>query len=69
MAYELLVLINMFVGVIKTKDILLNPLSIIHMRGIKGFFKLLFRALSRRHYHFINMIEKTQWNIVAPPKK
>ena len=51
----------MIVGVIKTKDILMNPAPIIAMRGIKGFFKLLFRAFSRKPYRFINMIEQTSW--------
>ncbi|MBI3540956.1 MAG: hypothetical protein HY073_02300 [Deltaproteobacteria bacterium] len=51
----------MFVGVIKTKDVLMNPVSIIRMRGIKGFFKLLYRALSPKPYPFINMTQNTQW--------
>lgn len=51
----------MIVGVIRTKDIILNPFTIISMRGFKGFCKLLFRALSRKRYPFINMIEHTQW--------
>lgn len=55
----------MFIGVIRTKDILLHPRTIISMRGVSGFFKLLFRALSRKPYHFINMIEKTQWVYVG----
>lgn len=52
---------DMIVGVIKTKDILLHPITIISMRGVFGFFKLLFRALSPKRYQFIQMIENTQW--------
>lgn len=55
----------MFIGVIRTKDILLNPLPIISMRGMKGFFKLLFRAFSRKRHTFVNMIEQTQWVSIA----
>ncbi len=51
----------MFVGVIKTKDVLMNPWTIISMRGVGGFLKLLVRAFSRKPYSFINMIENTQW--------
>ena len=51
----------MFIGVIKTKDVLLNPLTLISMRGVRGFLKLVYRALSRKRYSFINMIEQTQW--------
>ncbi len=51
----------MFVGVIKTKDVLMHPLTIISMRGFSGFLKLIVRALSPKRYSFINMIEHTQW--------
>lgn len=51
----------MFEGVIKTKDILFHPKTIIEMRGWKGFFKLLYRAMSRKRYRFINMVQNTQW--------
>lgn len=51
----------MIVGVIKTRDILLHPGTIISMRGFRGFLKLLVRAFSFKRYHFINMIEHTQW--------
>jgi|GEM_PF-2078281 len=51
----------MFVGVIKTKDVLLHPLTIISMKGFRGFLKLLVRALSRKEYRFISMTQNTQW--------
>ncbi len=55
----------MFVGIIKTKDILLHPMTIISMRGYRGFFKLLYRALSPKRYRFINMTQHTQWIYVG----
>ena len=51
----------MFVGVIKTRDILFHPMTLIQMRGFKGFMKLFFRALSPKKYRFIGMTQKTQW--------
>lgn len=51
----------MFVGVIKTRDVLLHPLTIISMKGLRGFLKLLVRALSRKEYRFISMTQNTQW--------
>lgn len=51
----------MFVGVIRTKDVLLNPRAVISIRGWKGFFKLLTKAFSRRPYHFVDMVQNTQW--------
>lgn len=51
----------MFVGVIKTRDVLLNPRAVISIRGWKGFFKLLSKAFSRKPYHFVDMVQNTQW--------
>lgn len=51
----------MFIGVIKTKDVLLHPVTMVAMRGIKGFFLLLLRALSPKPYPFISNIENSQW--------
>ncbi|QQR79947.1 MAG: hypothetical protein IPJ69_11470 [Deltaproteobacteria bacterium] len=51
----------MFVGVIKTKDVLLHPLTIISMRGVRGYLKLFLRALSPKRYRFISMTQNTQW--------
>lgn len=51
----------MFVGVIKTKDIILNPAAIIRMRGLKGYLKLVWRAISRTPYSFIRMTQNSQW--------
>ena len=51
----------MIVGVIRTRDILMHPLTVISMRGFGGFFKILYRALNRKPQTFINMIENTQW--------
>jgi hypothetical protein len=58
----------MFEGVIKTRDILLHPRTIIQMRGFKGFCKLLYRALSRKKYRFINMVQNTQWIYIGKGK-
>jgi hypothetical protein len=62
-----------FVGIIKNKDILLNPRSIIHMRGWKGYFKLVWRTLSRKPYAFIRMTQDSQWffdqSVTNKPKR
>ncbi len=59
----------MFIGVIRTRDILRHPLTILSMKGFSGFFKLLFKAFSRKPHLFINMIENTEWITVTPDKK
>ena len=51
----------MFVGIIRTKDILLNPRAIISMRGVKGFMKLVYRALRKKPYSFIGMTQESDW--------
>ncbi|HEX5037143.1 MAG TPA: hypothetical protein VFX30_08285 [bacterium] len=51
----------MFVGIIKTKDILLNPRTIISMRGVRGFMKLVYRALRKQPYSFIGMTQESDW--------
>jgi hypothetical protein len=55
----------MILGVIRTRDILMHPWIIISMRGIRGFFKLLFKALSRKPHYFINQIEDSRWVFVG----
>ena len=59
----------MFVGVIKTKDVLLHPVTIIRMRGFSGYVKLFFRALSPKRYRFIAMTQNTQWVYMGDEKK
>lgn len=51
----------MFIGYVKTKDIFLHPISLMQMRGLKGYLKLIGRALSRRKYSFIRMTQKSDW--------
>lgn len=51
----------MFVGIIKTRDILMNPRTIISMRGVKGFMKLVYRALRKKPYSFIGMTQESDW--------
>lgn len=51
----------MFVGVIKTKDVLLHPRELIRMRGFKGYLKLVWRALHTRRYAFIGMTQGSDW--------
>ncbi|QQR79946.1 MAG: hypothetical protein IPJ69_11465 [Deltaproteobacteria bacterium] len=51
----------MIVGVIQTKDILLNPITLIRMKGLVGYLKLILRSLSSQPHCFINMIENTEW--------
>jgi hypothetical protein len=50
-----------FIGIIRTKDILLNPRTIISMRGIRGFVKLVYRALRKQPYSFIGMTQESDW--------
>lgn len=59
----------MFVGVIKTKDVLLHPLTIISMKGFRGFLKMLVRALSPKKYSFISMTQNTGWVDLNKEKK
>ncbi len=59
----------MFVGIIKTRDVLLHPITIMKMRGVKGYAKLLIRALSPRRYRFISMIQNTQWVFLGNNKR
>jgi len=59
----------MFVGVIKTKDVLLHPVTIMKMRGIRGYMKLFFRALSPKRYRFISMTQHTQWVNIGDHRK
>jgi hypothetical protein len=51
----------MFVGIIKTRDILMNPRTIISMRGVRGFMKLVYRALRKQPYSFIGMTQESDW--------
>lgn len=55
----------MIVGVIKTKDVLLHPITIIHMKGLKGFFKILKRAISTKTYRFVNFMENTAITMIS----
>jgi len=54
---------TMINGVIKTKDVLLNPLSVIAVSGIKGYFRILWRAFSRKEYRFLDFVEVTNTKI------
>ena len=56
----------MFIGVIRTRDVLLHPLIILKMRGLKGFLKLFIRALSFKRYRFVGMTQQTQWIDLDP---
>lgn len=49
----------MIVGVIQTKDVFLNPITLIRMKGFIGYFKLILRSLSPRPHCFINIMENT----------
>lgn len=51
----------MFVGVIKTRDVLLHPRELIRMRGFKGYLKLIWRALKRKRYAFVGMTQGSDW--------
>ncbi len=55
----------MIVGVIKTKDVLLHPVTIIQMKGFVGFCKILRRALSTKSYRFVNFMENTAITVVS----
>ena len=55
----------MIVGVIKTKDVFLHPITIIQMKGFTGFLKILKRAVSTKTYRFINFMENTAITMVS----
>ncbi len=46
----------MIVGVIKTRDIILHPLAVFAIQGMRGFWRVLLGALSWRHYAFIEIL-------------
>ena len=52
--------IKMFNGVIRTKEILLNPGAVIEIHGLKGFLRLLGKGLSWKKYQFIDFLEITK---------
>ena len=54
---------TMITGVIKTRDILLHPVSVISISGLVGFFRILRKAISHQSYHFIDFIEITRTKI------
>ncbi|OGP15332.1 MAG: hypothetical protein A2053_01245 [Deltaproteobacteria bacterium GWA2_50_8] len=56
----------MFRGIIRTRDILLNPGTIISMHGLKGYLGLLFRCLSRKTYNFVDYTDVTTWTWIGP---
>lgn len=60
---------GMFVGVIKTKDILLHPIHLIRIRGVKGYCKLVWRALKKQPYSFIGMTQQSDWIFDESVKK
>jgi len=53
----------MIEGFIKTKDVFLHPISIIQIRGVKGYVKIMFRALSPKPHRFLSMIWSTSMKI------
>ncbi len=55
----------MIEGYIKTKDVFLHPISIIQMRGIKGYCKVLYRALSPKPHRFLSMMFSTSFRTRA----
>jgi hypothetical protein len=59
--------LRMIEGIIKTKDVFLHPISIIQMRGFRGYLKILARSLSPKPHRFISMMFSTSFR--APPKK
>ncbi|MBI1909126.1 MAG: hypothetical protein HYS22_03025 [Deltaproteobacteria bacterium] len=50
----------MVTGVIKTKDVLLNPASVIAICGFRGFLRLLKKILSRQNVQFLDFVEITK---------
>jgi len=58
----------MFVGVIKTKDVVLNPRLIISLCGVTGYLKLLCGAMSFRRYSFLDffLLRLSSCESVAP---
>ena len=58
----------MIVGVIKGKDLLLHPVSVISIHGLWGFLRLIVHALSRKKYQFIDFLEITTRTVVGKGK-
>jgi len=50
---------KVIVGVIKTRDLLLHPFDVFQIQGLWGFFRLFAKVLSRKKYHFVDLIEIT----------
>lgn len=46
----------MLEGIIKSKDILSHPYLVIQIIGIAGFMRLLVKMVSRKRYHFGDLI-------------
>jgi hypothetical protein len=59
----------MFTGIIKTRDVLSHPILIIRMKGLRGFIDTLGKALSHKHYRFVDCIEITTKKFIRPVRR
>jgi len=47
----------MFIGVVTNKDVLSHPFLLVRLHGIRGFIRILSRALSYKSYQFIDCLK------------
>lgn len=59
----------MIVGVIKTKDLFLNPREVFSIYGLLGTFKVFLKAISRKQYQFIDFLEITTRTFIGRKKR
>ncbi len=57
----------MIVGVITTRDVLLHPVSVVSIQGVRGFLRTLWYALGKKQYTFTDLIKMTTRTLL--PKK
>ena len=55
----------MLVGVIKTRDILRHPISVLSIQGVRGFFRLILRSFGRTPHCFLDFLEITATTFVG----
>lgn len=59
----------MIVGVITTRDVLMHPISVVSIQGIRGFLRLLWHAMSKKQYTFTDLIEITTSTFIGRKTK
>ena len=57
----------MLIGVIKTRDLILHPVSVFSIQGARGFFRILRKALSRDKYRFLDILQMPEPVVIGRP--